>query len=805
MAKRGIFVSVSITKKEAYIALIGNPNVGKTTLFNALTGLQQKTGNFAGVTVEKKFGKFTVEDKGSKYHCQILDLPGTYSLSASAPDEMIAIDSLMGRWQEGRPDLILAIVDASNLERNLYLISQLLECHLPLILALNMYDLAQKKGIEIHLETLAQTLHCPVVPVVANKRKGLEKLRNTIVQTLQSPSSPPYSIRFPENIENALSELDEYLQQNLNCKLSRAEIVRLLIDPDSYLKQRLEQQLDEDFQKFWENLLPKYQIQPEELLTLEPELRYQWAQNLISQCTQIHPQTHPPLSEKVDKILTHPFWGLGVFLIVMGLVFQSIFQWATPLMDWLDAQISLLSSWISTLLPSGPLQSLIVDGVIAGIGSVIVFLPQIVILFMFISILEDCGYMARAAFLMDKLMSWAGISGHSFVPMLSSFACAVPGIMATRTIENRRDRFTTILIAPLMSCSARLPVYVIMIATFIPPIYLWNGWISLQSLTLFAMYLLGICVALPVAWVLKKTLLKGKTPPFIMEMPSYKIPDYRTVGMQMYKSAKSFLLRAGSIILAMSVLIWACTYFPRSSQIDQLYHQKQIQLKQKFHTQRKQLLKHHFPHLSLQQIQTNPTFTNLYQQLPQPLPPKNSTTYQTLLNQHGPTFSLAYEFKQLENKYNQKIKELENQKNAAHLKNSFLGRAGQFLAPAFQPLGWDWKITMATLASFPAREVIISTLGIIYQLGADVDEGSQNLRQAMQNDRYPNGKPVFSALVALSIMVFFALCCQCMATLAIITKETGSFYWAALAFVYMTTLAYLAALVVYQGGTLWGF
>ena len=433
-------------------------------------------------------------------------------------------------------------------------------------------------------------------------------------------------------------------------------------------------------------------------------------------------------SELIDSLVTHRVWGLVIFLTVMGVTFQSIFSWALPLMDSIDSIFSVLGPWVGGALPEGPLQSLIVDGVIGGVGAVVVFVPQIAILFGLIAILEDSGYMARAAFLMDRVMAGFGLSGRSFIPLLSSFACAIPGIMATRTIDNQRDRIATILIAPLMSCSARLPVYVLLIAAFIPAQTVW-GIFGLQGLTLFCMYCLGLFVAPPIAWILKRTLLSGEAVPFLMELPPFKLPAWRVVVFRMYDRSMAFLKRAGSIILATTILVWALSYYPNQDLVSE-----------EFETRR-----------------------------------ATATEAELAL--------------------------LESEAAGIRLRESYLGQAGRAIEPFVQPLGWDWKIGMATLASFPAREVIIAALGTIYNLGAGQDEESVELRQAMQAERWPDGRPVYTPVVAISIMVFFALCCQCGATLATIKRETNSWGYPLLTFVYMTGLAYLGALAVYQIGS----
>lgn len=632
------------------VALIGNPNTGKSTLFNALTGLSQRTGNFAGVTVEKKIGTLTLDHQT----VQLIDLPGTYSLTATSPDEIIATEVILGKRQDTpRPDVVVVVVDASNLERNLYLATQLLESPCPIIVALNMMDLAATKQLNICMEKLKQALGCEVVGITANKRRGLDELKKVIENTLNAPFVMPAA---------ALIQITK--DEKINSTI------------------------------------------------LEAEVRYQRITEIVKNCVQ-RKTTHTTstFSDAADRILTHPIAGMLVFLGLMAIVFQSIYTWAGPFMDWIDGGFGWLSDEVASVMPPGALQSLVTDGIIAGVGAVMVFLPQIVILFGFIAILEDCGYMARAAFLMDRLMSWVGLSGRSFVPMLSSFACAVPGVMATRVIENKRDRYTTMLVAPLMSCSARLPVYTIMIAAFIP------NTAFLQGFVLLAMYLIGIVVAVPVAWILKKTLLKGETPPFVMEMPAYKIPDLRTVLMRMVERGRAFLERAGTVIFAVVIVIWGLAYFPHPDSIKQRYPE-------------------------------------------------------------------------------------EKQQNGEYLRQSILGRAGQFIEPVIKPLGWDWKIGMATIASFPAREVIIATLGTIYNLGDAEDETSSSLRDTMRAEKWPDGRPVYTPLVAISIMVFFALCCQCAATLSVIKRETNSWRWPIFTFVYMTGLAYVASLLVYQVGSL---
>ena len=419
----------------------------------------------------------------------------------------------------------------------------------------------------------------------------------------------------------------------------------------------------------------------------------------------------------------------------MLIVFQSIYSWAGPVMDLVDGSIGAVGDFVGGMLPDGVLQSLVVDGMVAGVGSVLIFLPQILLLSLFISLLEDCGYMARAAFLMDKLLGWCGLSGQSFIPMLSSFACAIPGVMATRTIYDRRDRFTTILVAPLMSCSARLPVYIIMIGAFVPQTKVFGGLLTLPAVTLFIMYGLGVAVAVPVAWVLKKTIFRGEKPPLILEMPSYKMPQAKTVIRKVYREGKDFVSRAGTLIFAVTVVVWALAYFPRSETITESFDAQRAEVEA--------------AGLSDEEAETQ-------------------------------------------------IAALDNLQEGEYLRHSFLGQAGHIIEPVFLPMGWDWRIATATIASFPAREIIVATLGTLFNMGADEDEESEGLIATLRGATWPDGRPLFTIPVALSVMVFFALCAQCGATLITIKRETGQWRWPVLAFTYMTVLAYVGAVVTYQ-------
>ncbi len=559
------------------VALVGNPNTGKTTLFNALAGMRQRVGNYPGVTVETKKGPCSCQGK----NFDVIDLPGTYSLAARSPDEMVAVDVILGQQiGESRPAVVVSIVDASNLERNLYLTTQVLELGVPVVIALNMIDVAQRHGIEIDAPRLQRQMGVPVVPIQANKRKGLEELRRAIAMAAEGPAPGAYPL-FPEVFEQETAALGEAVGDGVQNFLLR----RLLLDVGGYAEKRLAQQVRDkhlsngNHASELESLLKSARQRLAEagcsVPAVEAKTRYAWIREVTAGCIQRPAQRPVTWTDRLDRLLTHKVWGTFVFLILMFVVFQSIFTWATPLMELIKSGKDFLRGQLQDTLPAGPLSSLLTDGILEGVGSVLVFLPQIAILFGFIAVLEDCGYMARAAFLMDKLMARCGLSGKSFIPMLSSVACAVPGIMATRVIENRRDRLTTILVAPLMSCSARLPVYTLLIAAFLTTGYSW--WVP--GVSLFAMYMIGLVVAPVVALLLKRTLLRGETPVFVMEMPVYKWPSLRTVLRRVTDSSGAFLRRAGTLILASMIIVWFFLYFPATDNRGQSYDGRIAQLR----------------------------------------------------------------------------------------------------------------------------------------------------------------------------------------------------------------------------------
>lgn len=745
-------MSTSNATREVTIALVGNPNTGKSTLFNALTGVRQRVGNYPGVTVEKKIGRFSQE--GNDY--MVVDLPGTYSLAPRSPDEMIAVDVLLGRRADvAPPEVILCIVDASNLERNLYLVSQVLELGRPTVVALNMTDVAEARGLKLDVGKLGDQLGVPVIPIQANRARGVPELKETLAAAVVAGQVQRIS-PFPECFQQEVAGLEQLVNRESSPPWPRYLVERLLLDTSGYLSTNealasVNGAIHDRLHEARVNLADAgYPVPAVEALS-----RYGWVSQVLDGVVA-HPQEKLlAWSDRIDRILTHKLWGTLIFAALVLVVFQAIFSWAAPAMDAISWAVDRVGDGVGRLLSEGALRSLLVDGVIAGVGAVLVFLPQILILFFFIAVLEDCGYMARTAYLMDKLMSRVGLSGKSFIPLLSSFACAVPGIMAARVIENRRDRLVTILVAPLMSCSARLPVYILLIGAFIPATSYLGGWVGLQALVMFGMYSIGIVTAVAVSWLLHKTLLKGEAPPFVMELPGYKWPSLRTVLQRMAERGWAFVRQAGTLIFAVAIVVWAVAYFPHHPDVEAGIH-----------------------------AQYADRLTELEDEIAETQAAGE------------PVEDLRIELEQFQ-------ADIDNHVAGAYIEQSLLGRAGQAIAPVVKPLGWDWRIGCAVVASFPAREVVISTLGVIYNLGSGQDEQSRPLQEILRAATWPGtGRPVFNVPVALSVMVFFALCAQCAATLAVIRRETNSWRWPAFTFVYMTVLAYVGALVTYQVGSL---
>ena len=683
------------------IATLGNPNTGKSTLFNALTGMNQRVGNFPGVTVEHVVG--AVELPGGP--ASLVDLPGTYSLSAQSPDEMVAVDVLLGRMPEvGLPAAILLIVDGTNLRRNLFLASQVLELGRPVVIALTMQDLLTSRGIELDLEELARATGAPVVAVNAAAGHGLPGLRAALENALIAPTPP--TLRIHAGIATAAATLSAELEaQGLTCAPAEAE--RALLDEQGYAERRLLAAAGKALEPRLETLRQQAGL-GRKLATVDARDRYGWIGQVLARVER-RTERQPDWKENIDAVVNHPGWGLLLFLFAMAAVFQSVFLGAQPLMDAIEGGIGFVSQATRASLPPGVLADFVVDGVLAGVGSVVVFLPQILILFAFIILLEDSGYMSRAAFLVDRLMRWCGLSGQSFIPMLSSFACAVPGIMGTRVIANPRDRLATILAAPFMTCSARLPVYALLIGAFVPRQSWLGGLVNLQGLVLLGFYVLGMVGAIFTAFLIQRLQPSGPASRFLMEMPPYRLPSLRSVGVKLLARARIFLRRAGTLIFSVALVTWALAAFPRV----------------------------------------------------------------------GATDARAAS-------------------SAPPIEQSYLAGLSRGVAPAFAPLGWDWKVTAAVVASFPAREVVIAVLGTLYAVEATDEDGHTRLSERLREARHADGRPVYTLGMALGLMVFYALCMQCVSTLAVIRRETNGWRWPLVGWTYMTTLGYLGAFACYR-------
>jgi ferrous iron transport protein B len=755
-----------------YVALTGNPNCGKTTLFNALTGLRAKVGNYAGVTVERKEGKLTGIE--AKTPIRVLDLPGTYSLSPNSLDEQVSRDVLLNRLPElPAPNLIVVVVDASNLQRNLYYATQVIELGHPTILALNMVDVAELNGHTIDAAKLAELLGVPVVPIVASTGAGLPELREKIVAlaTASHEMKPRLFCQLPGLFRIEATALADLLAKTYQERQLQATAEALLLLSNEKALASSSTHYPQTIQDAVTAARKRLDAANVDWRGAPIEWRYARVAEIQQAVTTELALPGETFSDKVDRVVTHKIWGTLIFVAIMYLIFQCIFTFAEYPMTWLESGVAWAGAQTGAMIPPGDLHDLLVNGVIAGVGGVVVFLPQILMLFLFIGLLEDTGYMARAAFLMDRLMSRVGLHGKSFIPMLSSFACAIPGIMATRTIENPKDRLVTILVAPLMSCSARLPVYTLLIGACIPDRVLGNlnyslnlgftefnvfGFLGLRGLTMLTMYLLGIVVALLMAWIFKKTLLKGETPMLIMELPPYKRPLLRVVLRHVWERAKLFLTRAGTVILGISIVLWFLATYPRNSE-----------LAAEFDTRRSEL-------------------TNSF----------NAFSLST--GTGGLATQTALE---------EQLAALDQEQTGENLRRSFAGMMGRAIEPVIEPLGFDWKIGIGLVASFAAREVFVSTMSTVYSVGEfdDSDAGMQTLAQTLRDQQRPDGTPVYTTLTGVTLMVFYVFAMQCVSTVAVVRRETNSWKWPFFQWLYMGALAWGLAFLTYHGGKLLGW
>ena len=705
-----------------WVALVGNPNSGKTAIFNLLTGMDQKVSNYPGITVEKKLGTGKFND-GTAYH--LLDFPGTYSLTPESFDERIVTEQVL-EWIHGKnpPAVIVSVVDATNLSRNLYLTTQLLDLGIPIVIALNMMDLVDQTE-KLDASSLKKWLcAAAIVPVSALKKSGFNKLQEQVrASILTKPvNNDIFPLEVTKTLETILMPITSLLYTKLGYtpRLAAAQALRLItrnstlelynnaIQEGQKINSKTVNEL-EHLRTVAIKEIEKAELKPS---SLEAMLRYQWLDANLAQDRSDHTNQIRKINanEKIDQILTHRWLGPGIFIGLLYFIFQSIFNFASIPMDWIEAGVNWLGKGAVTLVPESNFRGLLIDGIIAGLGAILIFLPQIVILMFFLTLLEDSGYMARVAFMLDRGMSKIGLHGRSVLPLMSGYACAIPGIMSTRTIDNWKERLITMLILPLMSCSARLPVYALMIGAFIPPITV--GYIfGLQGLMMVVMYFIGTVTALILAKIFSLWIKSEGKSSFVMEMPPYRMPILRSVFRQVFIRAKLFLFNAGKIIMAISIILWFLASFPKT----------------------------------------------------------------------------------------------DNRGEQTTIHNSFAGKIGHAIEPVIQPLGFDWKVGIALITSFAAREVFVSTMATIYNVENAADEMVQ-LSDAMKNDMNPStGLPVFTPLVAVSLMVFYVYAAQCMATFAIIRRETNTWKWPLFMIAYMNVLAYLVSLLVYQGGLWLGF
>lgn len=791
-----------MAEKKLTFALAGNPNSGKTTVFNNLTGARQHVGNYPGVTVEKKEGYRRFKD----YELAIIDLPGTYSLTAYSPEEVVARNFVV----QDKPDVVIDILDASNLERNLYLATQLLELEMPMVLALNMADVAESWGIKINDGLLAQRLGIPVVRTVGNRNKGMEELLEIAAATAQKTRNTSFVINYGADIERAIQQLEPMLataQQELN--FPKRWLALKLLENDKDIVENVTKILGKEgavktAAEARTALQQKLGDDPELLIA---NLRYQFIGVLYREIVTSKNEEIVTSSDKIDRILTNRALGLPIFFGLMWLVFNLVFTLGAPPQEWIEKGVELLGNWISQNMAEGDLKSLIVDGVIGGVGGVIVFLPQIVLLFFAISLLEGTGYMARAAFVMDRIMYKVGLHGKSFIPLLLGFGCSLPAIMGTRTLENPRDRLVTILVAPLMSCSARLPVYTILIAAFFGE--------QMAGNVLFSIYLIGIVLAIVMARIFRSVLFPGSTEPFVMELPPYRIPTIKSVLIHMWERSVLYVQKAGTIILAVSIIVWFLTNYPSEVEYTKDYEGLAAQAQTAFTTSVDEEIT---KPLNLENIEENETFQAVVAEINAvdeefatnseeleegsaelaALEAEKETKLQEVENTNTQLYGPASRYIELKGEMEDSIAKIEQEQAGEKLGQSYAGKVGKFIEPVIAPLGFDWKVGVGLFAAFTAKEVLVSTLGTIYSVG-EADEASTPLQEALAAD------PAFNPLVAYSLMVFVLIYSPCLATLAVIKRETNSWKWAIFSSVYSTGLAWVLSLIIFQGGKILGF
>ncbi len=724
--------SGEVKGKTINIALVGNPNCGKTTLFNYASGSKERVGNYAGVTIDAKEAKF----KQGDYSFHISDLPGTYSITEYSPEELFVRNHIADK----RPDVVVNVVDASNLERNLFLTTQLIDMNIKVVIALNMYDELEQKSAKFDYNHLGEMMGIPIIPTVASKGRGLKNLFDRIIEVYEErdPIVRHIHINYGQEIENSIRKIQAEIkkEKQIPKKYSTRFLAIKLLEVDNFTQNFLKDHPNASEIKRVADIEIKRleQLFKDQSETLIADAKYGFIAGALKETYRDGPQVRRDQSRRIDQVMTHKVWGFPIFIFLIWLTFQATFTLGGYPMEWMDAGIGWISSTLDSVLPSGALKDLLIDGIIGGVGGVIVFLPNILILFFFISLMEDSGYMARAAFIMDKLMHKMGLHGKSFIPLIMGFGCNVPAVMATRTLDNRSDRLLTMLIIPFMSCSARLPVYVLLISAF---------FVSYQGAILFLIYVIGIILAVLMGLFFKKTLFAKKDVPFVMELPPYRMPTLRNTTVHMWHKGSQYLTKMGTVILFASILIWAMGYYPRHVEYSQNYAGM------------------------LAQVDASNTLT-------------------------------------ADQKADQS-EQIELQQEEERQEKSYIGKLGHFIEPLIRPLGFDWKIGMSIITGMAAKEIVVSSMGVLYNASMNADENSQSLKGKLQEQTFTSGaragEKVFSPLVAFALMVFVLIYFPCVAVVAAIKKE-ANWRWAIFTTVYTTGIAWVAAFGIYQIGSL---
>ena len=715
------------------VLLAGNPNAGKTTLFNALSGARARVGNYPGVTVDRRVGRATL----GGHRVDVADVPGTYSLSARSPEEQVAVDAILGQHGNPSPDVAVVVVDATALTRNLYLALQVRETGVPTVVALNMMDEARRLGLDIDASVLSSRLGCEVVPISAARGENLDGLGVAVERALRSEPSP-IELPWDAAVASDVAEVETAVAAHVptvpdKARAAYARWCLLSVGDDELVG------IPVPLRRTTESVQQRASSAGRDLDLELIGTRYAFLDTVVAEAIRTQGSPRRRWTDRIDGFLVHPVFGVLTFAVVMYIVFEALFSWSDPAIGLIEDGVAWTQQLLVASMAAGPFRDLLVEGIVAGVGNVVVFVPQIALLFVFIGFLEDSGYLARVAFVIDRVMRSVGLHGRAFVPLLSGFACAIPAVMATRTIESRRDRLVTMLALPLMSCSARLPVYVLVVATVFAGTSRVGGVFSAGALALFAMYALSVLATLAAAAVMRRTVLRGPRPSLVLELPPYRWPLPRNLLATTWARVRSFLIDAGTIILALTVVLWAALSYPKSDAVEAQMDAARQEARE-------------------------------------------------TLSDHA---------------LEERLAEIDGQESGAQLRHSALGQVGKAIEPAIEPLGFDWRIGIGILGAFAAREVFVSTLGIVFDI-EDADEESDSLRGALQNAEGPHG-PLMTPLVGVSLMVFFVLACQCMSTIAVVRRESGSWRWPLLMVAYMSVLAYVASLLVFQVGSFFGW